>query len=117
MGSIYAQAEFTIIAAAGHDSNAGLPGMNVARKPTQREVTVLRAGTEQPPITLITSLSTHLHLQSHILDATIWASRGLTQQERALLVELSCSRRNRSIGPVKKYLLQRIYIATTLEYS
>jgi len=84
MGSIYAHAEFTIVAAVGHDSNAGLPGINAIRNATQREITVLGTEVEQPPLTLITSLSTTLYQRTHILEATTWATRGWTQQEMAL---------------------------------
>ncbi|OCL14847.1 HET-domain-containing protein, partial [Glonium stellatum] len=74
MASIYVSAAFTIVAAAGHDADAGLPGvLETPREKGQHSEAVqgLR-------------LVNQLRSAREVLDASWWNSRGWTYQERVL---------------------------------
>lgn len=83
MGKVYANSLFTIVAAAGADSEAGLPGIRAPRTAVQKEVAVLR-GASGPPVCLLSTLTPGKRAYEHCTQNTIWASRGWTLQERAL---------------------------------
>ncbi|KAF2802711.1 HET-domain-containing protein, partial [Mytilinidion resinicola] len=73
MSSIYKGARFTIVAATGKDSNAGLPGVNDSKRSTQPVANVGKLqliSTMRPPI--------------YAIPESIWASRGWTLQEAVL---------------------------------
>ncbi len=80
MGKVYANSLFTIIAASGATSEAGLPGISVPRTATQHEVTL----PQTPPLSLLTTLNPGSRPFENGTKNTIWASRGWTLQERAL---------------------------------
>ncbi|KAI0836687.1 HET-domain-containing protein [Hypoxylon sp. FL0890] len=69
MGSIYAKAEITIIAAAGTDSTYGLPGISRPRQQQGRET-----------INSVTLLEGFPHV-FYSAKESVWASRGWTYQE------------------------------------
>lgn len=74
MDNIYSNAELVIIAAAGSDANAGLPGMPSTRRRNWQRVESIngtRLVTAQPPM-------------RQVLDRSIWSSRGWTFQEAIL---------------------------------
>ncbi|KAL9045709.1 MAG: hypothetical protein Q9214_001292 [Letrouitia sp. 1 TL-2023] len=74
MGSVYAQALLTIIAASGSNANAGLPGVwTVGRKSTQRTEYV------QGMI-----LANELPQLEDIIKQSYWNTRGWTYQEKEL---------------------------------
>ena len=76
MGSIYSKAVFTIIAAAGDHANSGLPGVEPGSREQIQKVVRL-ANCE-----LLTVIDVHKR-QSGI-DASVWAQRAWTFQERVL---------------------------------
>jgi hypothetical protein len=84
MGKFYTNSYFTIVAIAGADAEAGLPGIRVPRTATQNEVTLVRGRGSKPPISLLTTLAPTLEARDHFTKNTVWASRGWTLQERAL---------------------------------
>ncbi|KAK0121897.1 hypothetical protein ONS95_010174 [Cadophora gregata] len=73
MQSIYRFADFTIVAASGVDSNAGLPGIQTARKVSQHmeKIQGLRLVTTLPPF-------------EHIQETSRWSTRAWTFQESKL---------------------------------
>lgn len=83
MGNVYSHSLFTIIAAAGGDAEAGLPGIRVPRRAVQEEVLIRRPGSGLP-LSLITMLNPRSASHEHHTKGTVWTSRGWTLQERAL---------------------------------
>jgi hypothetical protein len=83
MGQVYANSLFTIVAAAGADSEAGLPGVSAPRTAVQNEVLVPR-GASEPAVSLLSTLAPGSRPFEHVTQRTIWSSRGWTLQERAL---------------------------------
>ena len=73
MDKIFGGSEITIIAAAGHDVNHGLPGVNSRPRRSQTRIMVrkVRLGQVFPPI-------------ATALEASVWATRGWTFQEGLL---------------------------------
>lgn len=98
MDLIYSSAFLSIIAAAGEDAEAGLPGLKPGtRHMEQEEVVVVKPGglTSQDDVwpegtgmSLMTTLTPLRSDNAHYLARTKWNSRGWTMQERVL------SRRN-----------------------
>ncbi|KAK1776415.1 heterokaryon incompatibility protein-domain-containing protein [Copromyces sp. CBS 386.78] len=84
MANVYAHSLFTIIAAAGDDSNFGLPGISTPRDAVQEVVPVMAPSDNKPGMSLITALSPTHQSHEHPTRKTVWASRGWTLQERAL---------------------------------
>ncbi|KAL8909783.1 MAG: hypothetical protein Q9171_004902 [Xanthocarpia ochracea] len=102
MDSIYTNAEFVLVAAAGGDANAGLPGIgNTPRRISQRieQIDEIEFMTAQAAV-------------QEVLERSVWKSRGWTFQEvilsrRALvftenLVYWSCQRNTRREDMVGK---------------
>ncbi|KAL9622769.1 MAG: hypothetical protein Q9160_002887 [Pyrenula sp. 1 TL-2023] len=96
MATIYRAAFFTLIAASGDNSDAGLPGFRPGtRKFEQREVVVIPPDDYQPGLSLISTCKAQRINRDkrnwsgyeHI-DVNVWNTRGWTLQERIL------SRRN-----------------------
>src|SRR5256885_3809908 len=77
MNTIYSQALLTIVAAAGDDANAGLPGL----RPGTR---VEQVSLDAQGVTLLRALHAEPNDFDHYLSYTTWNSRGWTMQERAL---------------------------------
>jgi hypothetical protein len=73
MDSIYANAELTIIAAAGDDHHYGLPGVNATERKPQPSI-------QLPCLTLVSSLEN----PRHIITDSAWMTRGWTYQEGLL---------------------------------
>ena len=72
MGSIYLKAIFTIVAAAGKDADAGLPGVRPwSRTVDQQSVDILLTAIDGP------------HYDGEVRNST-WSTRGWTLQEEAL---------------------------------
>ncbi|KAK3335065.1 heterokaryon incompatibility protein-domain-containing protein [Neurospora tetraspora] len=84
IANVYAHSLFTIIAAAGDDSNFGLPGIRTPRDAVQEVVPVIPPSDTNPGMSLITALSPTHQSHEHPTRKAIWASRGWTLQERAL---------------------------------
>ncbi|KAK3500481.1 heterokaryon incompatibility protein-domain-containing protein [Neurospora crassa] len=84
IANVYAHSLFTIMAAAGDDSNFGLPGIRTPRDTVQEVVPVIAPSQNNPGLSLITALSPTHQSHEHPTRKTIWASRGWTLQERAL---------------------------------
>lgn len=84
IANVYAHSLFTIMAAAGDDSNFGLPGIHTPRDLVQEVVPVIAPSETNPGMSLITALSPTHQSHEHPTRKTIWASRGWTLQERAL---------------------------------
>lgn len=86
MSNIYSQAVVTIVAAAGKDSEAGLPGVREQRKRKQIRIEI------DPEVTLLTMLNVGIESRDTIGDPlcvdpfenTVWDTRGWTLQEREL---------------------------------
>ncbi|KAF4637187.1 hypothetical protein G7Y89_g893 [Cudoniella acicularis] len=74
MNVVYGCATLTIVAAAGSDSNAGLPGLN----PKSRDV--LSIAREIQGVSLIASLPDF----ASAISESVWESRGWTMQEKVL---------------------------------
>ncbi|KAF5872891.1 putative mitochondrial aaa atpase protein [Botrytis fragariae] len=85
MGSIYAHAKVTLIAASGRNSEAGLPGFRTPRTGKQTQILISRVDT-QFSMKLMRTLNPHNNgfSFSHQLDDAEWSRRGWTLQERAL---------------------------------
>lgn len=84
MGDIYKNSVFTIVAAAGGNSDAGLSGVRTPRKAVQSKVQVKSASSTQAPLWLmstLTPLTDYFVPYTHDLP---WHTRGWTLQERAL---------------------------------
>jgi Heterokaryon incompatibility protein (HET) len=81
MGNVYAHSLFTIIAAAGGDTETGLPEIRAPRRAVQEEVLIHRPGSGLP-LSLITMLNPTSDQYRHYTEGTVWASRGWTLQER-----------------------------------
>ncbi|KAK3402267.1 heterokaryon incompatibility protein-domain-containing protein [Sordaria brevicollis] len=84
MGDIYKNSVFTIVAAAGGHSDAGLYGVRTPRKAMQRKVQVKSASPTQAPLWLMSTvmpLTGYFDPYTHGLP---WQTRGWTLQERAL---------------------------------
>lgn len=77
MDLIYSQALLTIVAAAGSDANAGLPGMRNGTRHEQVSYTV-------KDVPLLCALHSEPNDFEHYLSFTTWNSRGWTMQERVL---------------------------------
>lgn len=83
MGIVYSDSLFTIIAAAGSDAEAGLPGVRAPRTALQKEVLV-RATDSGTFMSLMMTLNPTEAPYEHYTTGTAWASRGWTMQERVL---------------------------------
>lgn len=96
MSDIYGLGALNIIAAAGQDCNAGLPGLRPGtRSMEQRELVIQLANQERPGLSLLTTLRSNPKDFGEFfgrglddLASSVWNQRGWTLQERAL------SRRN-----------------------
>lgn len=75
MGLIYSKAVFVLIAAAGQDANAGLPGIRAGTRTTRQDIL------ELPAISLITVVDGPY--TSGVSQST-WETRGWTMQEKIL---------------------------------
>lgn len=75
MNSIYQGSYFTIVAAAGADSNSGLPGFQDARDPSSQIIKELVPGGLH--MSVIHSIDWHI-------EKSIYSSRGWTMQELVL---------------------------------
>lgn len=85
MGHIYRCASFTIVAASGQDSGAGLPGLRPGTRFFQQdEVLVAEATDSQPALSLMTTCNPKSSAKVHYLEETKWNTRGWTFQERYL---------------------------------
>ncbi|KAL0469438.1 heterokaryon incompatibility protein domain-containing protein [Neurospora intermedia] len=85
MGDIYKNAVFTIVAAAGEDSGSGLAGLRTPRTAIQRKVQVKRAGPQEMPLWLISTVMPHTgHSCQPCTHGLPWQTRGWTLQEIAL---------------------------------
>ncbi len=74
MDAIYNQAKFTIIATAGSDANAGLPGVTDGSRKTYQHLTRIQGH----------SIANVLPHDSDVLRTAIWSYRGWTLQEDLL---------------------------------
>lgn len=86
MGDIYKHSVVTIVAAAGHTSNAGLPGIRTPRTAVQHKVQVEPASTQQAPLWLMSTVmplsgTTDPFPYTYHLP---WHTRGWTLQEKVL---------------------------------
>lgn len=96
MATIYNAASVTIVAAAGDNADAGLPGLHPGtRWYQQKEFVVSTPAEREASMSLLTTIRSHpLDFDEHYdqihedLDNSVWNTRGWTMQERAL------SRRN-----------------------
>jgi hypothetical protein len=77
MNTIYNQAELTIVAAAGDNANAGLPGLLPGTR--KQQVSLAAHG-----VPILRTLHAEPNDFDHYLSYTTWNSRGWTMQERAL---------------------------------
>jgi hypothetical protein len=77
MDLIYSQALLTIVAAAGSDANAGLPGMRNGTRDEQVSCKV-------KDVSLVCALHSEPNDFDNYLSFTTWNSRGWTMQERVL---------------------------------
>ncbi|KAI9766748.1 MAG: hypothetical protein M1839_004779 [Geoglossum umbratile] len=90
MSTIYRAAFFTVIAAKGADSDAGLPGLRQdTRKFEQQEVVIMppvykNDAMVEPGLSLLTAINPLKRPALHYLESTVWNSRGWTMQERVL---------------------------------
>lgn len=77
MGKVYTNSHFTIVAAAGADAEAGLPGISAPRTVVQKEVVVpqQKQGASGAPLTLLSMLAPSSKVYQHCTEQTIWASR------------------------------------------
>ncbi|KAK1761557.1 heterokaryon incompatibility protein-domain-containing protein [Echria macrotheca] len=75
MDAIYGCARLTLVAAAGSDAQAGLPGIRTGTRPRQQRVV---------RITSALLLSKVLPTFKSVVDHSTWNSRGWTYQERVL---------------------------------
>lgn len=92
MATIYGGAFFTLIAASGGNSNAGLPGFRPeTRDFEQQKVVVISPDDQQPGLSLVSTCKsqrtnwdeTYYSGYEHI-DLSVWNTRGWTLQERIL---------------------------------
>jgi hypothetical protein len=90
MSAIYEYSLLTILAAAGADADAGLPGVRVPRTASQFHALIKNPSATSPGMSLMTllNLDSGRDLFNHYLDESVWAARGWTLQERVM------SRRN-----------------------
>ncbi|KAK3354707.1 heterokaryon incompatibility protein-domain-containing protein [Neurospora tetraspora] len=80
MAEIYQYALFTIVAAAGNNAQAGLPGISIPREAVQQKVLVKKAESpELAPIWLISTLAPRDKMREYA-----WSTRGWTLQEKVL---------------------------------
>jgi hypothetical protein len=85
MHAIYQMSFVTIIAAAGINANAGLPGLQSGTRFVEQEEVVIQEPTDgDPGISLMTTLFAQRDAGDHYLAHTTWNSRGWTMQERVL---------------------------------
>ena len=84
MSTIYKYALFTIIAGAGKDSEAGLPGLHSLRDARQHEVTVKPAYDGRAAISLMSTLNPQREHWGHYSEDLDWSARGWTLQEKVL---------------------------------
>ncbi len=84
MGAIYSNSHLTIIAAAGRDADAGLPGITNPRTSTQNEIPIPGLDNGGVPAGLLTMLNPRSRDIRHSSEDSYWASRGWTFQERVL---------------------------------
>lgn len=88
MSAIYEHSLLTIVAAAGIDADAGLPGLRMPRTSQQLHALVKNRSDMNPGMSLMTTLNQGRDVYDHFLDDSVWAARGWTLQERVM------SRRN-----------------------
>ncbi|KAF2399435.1 HET-domain-containing protein [Trichodelitschia bisporula] len=89
MHAIYGAAYLTIVAAAGPDASAGLPGLRPnTRFFLQQEIVVIEPGSSEPGfrdgLSFMTTIYSNILSGGHYTDTTMWGRRGWTMQERAL---------------------------------
>ncbi len=84
MGQIYRHAQLTIIAAAGNDAEAGLPGVFKDRTFHQDVIKVQESPVEPHGLHLIRSPTTPALWLSHYMSGAKWETRGWTLQEKAI---------------------------------
>ena len=80
MSTIYKYAEVTIIAGAGSNAGAGLPGLFSPRSKAQHEVLVKGEANGQPPIRLMSTLNPQREHWGHYAEDLVWSKRGWTLQ-------------------------------------
>lgn len=83
MSDVYRDALFTIVAAEGHNADAGLPGVTMPRTARQFEVP-LPQGDSVAHKNLLTTLSPRKEFYMSPTDMCTWGRRGWTLQEHAL---------------------------------
>ncbi|KAH8704474.1 heterokaryon incompatibility protein-domain-containing protein [Phaeosphaeriaceae sp. PMI808] len=82
---IYSNAFFTIAAASGNDSNAGLPGIRTGtRFYEQQEAVVLDPAEDDPGLTLITCIESNLKWVGSDIQLSPWNRRAWNMQETVL---------------------------------
>lgn len=77
MSSVYENADLTIVAAAGSDADAGLPGLHTGSRVAETETVFDTHGSSL-------SLLSHSPALHQVLNRSVWGSRGWTYQERML---------------------------------
>lgn len=97
MDQVYRYSQLTIIAAAGADAEAGLPGLSEPRALREHIIKVKDGTAESPDIHLAGALKIRPMWHSNCLFDTTWRTRGWTLQEKAV------SRRTLTFTPTQIY--------------